>query len=312
MPTQIIKVTQSVPVPASIAPIADTTQPGLLRTVSGLATDFIDGTNNSHAISSLLITPNTRTVTAGDGLAGGGDLSANRTLAVDATVGRTGGTSHYYDYDDFVGPAKFMSVGNGAGAGAVSAASVSAFGSGHVGVYQLAPGTAAGLGSWMYMGPFTVPALNSITWRALVLPANAIASASNYHFVGFCGSASNIITPGSYGYAGFYLVPSSNLNWVAYTSGGTGTATAQSSSVLGVAGGWIDLKVVLTATAASYYVNGNLTNTLTTTLPAGTTQLYAACWINSNNNAANYTLYVDAVEIDIDTGVAGRFSRSVI
>jgi microcystin-dependent protein len=37
------------------APIADTTQNGLLRKVSGLNTDFVDGTNNCHALGPVIV-----------------------------------------------------------------------------------------------------------------------------------------------------------------------------------------------------------------------------------------------------------------
>jgi len=47
--------------------------------------DFIDD------ITTFVNTVNSRTITAGDGLTGGGDLSADRTLAVDSTVIRTSG-----------------------------------------------------------------------------------------------------------------------------------------------------------------------------------------------------------------------------
>lgn len=52
------------------------------------------GTNTSITYSAADVgaPPNARTITAGDGLSGGGDLSANRTVAVDGTVVRTSRT----------------------------------------------------------------------------------------------------------------------------------------------------------------------------------------------------------------------------
>jgi microcystin-dependent protein len=41
--------------PTAQAPIADSTQSGLLRQVSGIATDYIDGTNNSHAMGPVIV-----------------------------------------------------------------------------------------------------------------------------------------------------------------------------------------------------------------------------------------------------------------
>lgn len=49
--------------------------------------------NNPHnvTVSQIGAVPTSRTISAGDGLSGGGDLSANRTLSVDSTVVRTSG-----------------------------------------------------------------------------------------------------------------------------------------------------------------------------------------------------------------------------
>ena len=47
--------------------------------------------SHSQSEANSLFAPQTRTVTAGDGLSGGGNLSGNRTLSVDSTVVRTSG-----------------------------------------------------------------------------------------------------------------------------------------------------------------------------------------------------------------------------
>lgn len=53
---------------------------------SGLDADLLDGVQGSGYVQT------SRTLTAGDGLTGGGDLTANRSFAVDSTVVRTTGT----------------------------------------------------------------------------------------------------------------------------------------------------------------------------------------------------------------------------
>lgn len=52
----IIKVTLEVPLSGPVAPIADTITDGLMRKVSGLATDYVGGDNACHPMSNLLPT----------------------------------------------------------------------------------------------------------------------------------------------------------------------------------------------------------------------------------------------------------------
>jgi hypothetical protein len=254
--------------------------------------------------------PTSRTISAGDGLSGGGDLSANRTMAVDGTVGRTGGTSHYYDYDDFLGPAtlKFCLLGNGGGTGAVSAVYQTDMGAGHPGVIQLAPSTTANNGAYLYCGPVFLNQFTTITWRARV-SNNFSAGIATQLFVGLASSAALQISSTQY-YAGLYLQLSVAANWRAQCRNLT-SFTDQDAGVAGTAV-WVDLKIVASATSVAFYVNGSLTNTIATNIPPSTQLLYPCCFINAASNTADFSMFIDSVEIDIDTGVSGRYLKTVI
>lgn len=72
--------------------------PGAITLFGGSSPRYSDGTNNYtfwHAgnFTPSDYVPTTRTITAGDGLVGGGNLTANRTISVDATVARMNATN---------------------------------------------------------------------------------------------------------------------------------------------------------------------------------------------------------------------------
>jgi microcystin-dependent protein len=274
------------------APIADSTQNGLLRKVSGFNTDFVDGTNNSQPLANIISTD------AGNALVVGAD---NR-----IKVG--GPTSHYYDYDELVGGPKFLTLGNSGAAGAVSAFYATNYGAGHPGLVQLAPGTATS--AWargLCSGPVYLANATSFMWRGLVLPANAAAGAATQHLFGFASSPGPVVANTAY-YIIFYFIRSAGANW--FYQARNLTAVTSADTGIPAFGVWSDLMIVASATQAKLYINGNLIATVTTNLPPSAQPLYMYAAMASSTDTANYFMLMDSCEIDIDTGVAGRFSRS--
>jgi hypothetical protein len=287
-------------------PVADATQNGLLRQVSGNATDYVDATNNSRPLSNII------SIDVGNALAIGAD---NRIKA-------GGPTSHYYDYDDLLNvfgvttggsgasASKLLSMNNSGAAGASNGASTGDWGDGHHGVIALLPGTVAQAWARAYIPSPIYLKASTFTWRMWVCPFNAPAAAASQHLIGFTSAPSTAIAVTNY-YIMFYLIPASAANWHAYVRSAA-AVTDQDTGVNGMTHAWFDLKIVATATQVKFYINGNLTNTITTNIPSTTQLLYPAVWINASTDTANYSFYVDYAEIDIDTGIAGRFSRSPI
>ena len=258
-------------------------------------------------------TPTSRTITAGDGMTGGGDLSANRSLAVDGTVGRTGGTSHYYDYDELLHPTtpKFCVVGNGGGSGAVSASQSTQVIAGRNGIYLLGPGTTANLGAYLYSGPVFLTTGVTVTWRAQVwIGSNVLTSAGTNFVVGLASVVSTQITSSQY-YVVIYCIPNASSNWQAQNRALT-AFTNVDTGVVATVGSWFDLKIVASSTSVAFYVNGVLTNTITTNIPASTIPLYPSVFVNAAATTINYGFYVDSVEIDLDSSVAGKFFKSSV
>jgi hypothetical protein len=205
---------------------------------------------------------------------------------------------------------KLLLIQNSGAAGAISASSSVDQGDGHHGIVQLAPGTVANAWARAYVPvPFFLRA-STFTWRMWVNPANAAAGATSQHIIGFSRDPSSTISATSY-YIVFYLIPSSSANWHARVSSAAAISD-QDSGVVATRNSWFDLKIVANASSVKFYINGNLTNTISSNIPASTQMLYAAAWINASSDTANYSLLVDTCEIDIDTSIAGRFSRSPI
>jgi hypothetical protein len=273
----------------------------LLAQLSGNATDFVDGINNCQPLANI------RSTDAGNALVVGAD---NRIKA-------GGPTSHYYDYDDLLSvwpitggnASKLLLIQNSGAAGAVAALNTVDWGDGHHGVVQLAPGTVASAWARAYIASPIFLRASTFTWRMWVLPFNAPAAAATQHLIGFSNVPNSVLGATNY-YILFYLIPAASSNWHTYVRNAA-AVTDQDTGVNGMSHVWFDLKIVATATQVKFYINGNLTNTITTNIPTGQ-PLYPAAWINANTDTANYTLYLDDAEIDIDTGIVGRFSRSPI
>jgi hypothetical protein len=219
-----------------------------------------------------------------------------------------GPTSHYYDYDELVGGPKFLSLSNSGAAAAISAFAVGNWGSGHQGIVQLSPGTAASAWARAYCGCPVYLGPNAFTWRATLIANSAAAAAATQHLFGFSNSPGPVLSAANY-YVIFYFLRSQLANWQYYVR----NAAAVTAGDTGVAGFnvWADLKIVATSTSVQFYVNGNLIATVTTNIPTGQ-PLYPYVAVSSSTDTANYGLVLDAVEIDIDSGVAGKFSKSCI
>lgn len=257
-----------------------------------------------------------RTITAGDGMTGGGDLSANRTLAVDATVGRTGGTSHYYAYDELLGlvTPTFCQIGTTGTTGAAVTPQLTQVIAGSNGIYLLAPGTVASGGAFMDCGPvfLTASPAVTVTWRSRVwIAGNTLSSSTSQFAVGLTDHVAVPFASGQY-YVTFYCIPNAGSNhWQVQNRSNT-TVTNADTGIVATPGAWFDLKLVATAATVLYYVNGTLTNTVATNIPGTTFPLYPTVWVNNSSNTLNYGFYVDSVELDLDSGIAGKFMKSSI
>jgi hypothetical protein len=281
-------------------PVADATQNGLLRQVSGNATDYVDATNNSRPLSNII------SIDVGNALAVGAD---NRIKA-------GGPTSHYYDYDDLLNvwavtggfASKLLTINNSGAAAASSALVATDWGNGHHGIVALLPGTVASAWARAYIASPIFLRASTFSWRAWVSPFSVAAGAATQHLFGFSNAISTALAATNY-YIVFHLIPAVGPNWHAYVRSAA-AVTDLDTGVNGMTHAWFDLKIVANATQVQFYINGNLTNTITTNIPPSTQILYPAVWINASTDTANYSFYVDYAEIDIDTDIAGRFSKS--
>jgi len=266
---------------------------------------------------------------------GGGDVIAAATATVaglvptppndatkffrgDATFAAlaTGGTSRFYDSDDFLqaiatspSDRKFVHVDNSAGAAAQSA-NINVSTSGHHGLISLRPGTAINQYARIFSTPIYLAAGSSISCRSILYPLDWVAAETIQIYFGFASTPGPLLGTSDYS-AIFYLQPSGSNNWQALVRT-LAAATTQDSGVAGTAGNWVTLRIVATSTSIAFYVNNVLTNTITTNIPPTTQLLYPFISINSSTNTANRTLYVDTAEIDIDSGIANKFLKTSV
>lgn len=118
-------------------------------TVSTDVDNFMQAANNAAARTSLGVPADTTTITAGTGLTGGGDLSANRTLAV--SYGTTSGTAAQGNdsrLSDARTPTTHASTHAAAGSDPITISSAQISGS----LTQNTSGTAAGLSATLAVG----------------------------------------------------------------------------------------------------------------------------------------------------------------
>lgn len=229
----------------------------------------------------------------------------------DSGTSASGGTSHYYDYDDFMGwTAKFSSISNSAGAGAVSAItpSTAVYPYGFV---QLAAGTLASQFSRIYTNAIFL-STRPIIWRALVNPVNAGATSATQHLIGFNSIINGVIVTTAY-YCLFYYAGTLGANWQAHVRSLTAFTTVDTGvNVTANLNTWFDLKIVATSTSVAFYINGTLVTTITTNIPPTSQALSPSVVMANGADTTNRSIYIDAIELDIDTGVTGRFMKALV
>jgi hypothetical protein len=264
-------------------PLADATKNGQLKQLSGNVTDYVGGDNNCHVLG--------------------------------------GPTTHYYDYDDFVGGVVTgtntgatklcMFSTSGASGAAAGPWSGSSFGAGRPGVIQLTPGAAASAYARLYTpGPIFL-GNGTITWRMWVDINNAAAGATTQHLFGLNSAVNGVVLATGY-YILLYFAASASVNWQWQVRSAAALSTGD-TGVVATRNVWFDLKIIATTTLVQFFINGvQVGGNITTNIPPASQALYPSLVMASANDTANYNVFADACEIDIDTGIAGKFSRSPI
>jgi len=236
----------------------------------------------------------------------------------DVTISAGGAASHYYDYDDFIGPltgaapttTKLFALTTNAGAGSVAQSYLGDQGDGRHGIVQLSGGTVAQNWARAFMGGACFLRASTFTFRMIVNPLNAGATAAAQHLIGFSNSPGPIVAATNY-YIIFYFIRSFSANWF-YQVRSLTNVTVQDTGVAATLNTWFDLKIVASAASVKFYINGvQVGSTVTTNIPIGQ-YLYPYAAHNSSTDTVASFLLLDWAEIDIDTGIADRFSRSPI
>lgn len=225
-----------------------------------------------------------------------------------ATTDPTGGTSHYYASEEFVAPPQLGSVSNSGGAGALSGIYQGLLPAAHVGALQLAPGTATAQYARFVCNPVALQTGFSMTLRATIEVVSALTAAQV--FFGLTDQPGPILDT-SHNYIGFLFNPTTNANWNSITRAAA-SVTGPTSLGLAAIGAWVDLKLVITPSSISYYVNGSLIDTKTTTIPASSVVLFPTAFVASNTVTSNPQILVDTFEMDIDSGTASKFLKAQI
>jgi hypothetical protein len=248
--------------------------------------------------------PTARILTAGDGLAGGGDLSADRSFSVDGTVIRStdtrlspwniatsgiipGGYNRRSSYDDFLGNASstlgqlgWFPVVSGTNASVskdITTETVTLKGNGVVllwtgstaaGFAHLSlDGVCAGLGAWEQ------------DWRLLI---SAQPSTSQNYSLKF--GLFDLIT-GTSNEVGIWILLTAGIATMIGECGKAGTFTDSATVACPTASAFHKFQIVINAawTSVSFYADGTLIATIATNLPAVGTILYP--WIKIGKGA---------------------------
>jgi microcystin-dependent protein len=261
-------------------PLASPVTDGLLKKLSGNVTDYVGGDNNCHPLP----------------------LSA--------------GSQHSYEYDDFLIPAApsaasfytktCLASTNSQTGSQLSMDNTTDYGDGHLGVLTMVAGTVASAWARVYMNAVRVRTPHIITWRAVVrIPGGAVSTDTVQYGVKISTATTNFTATDVE--ASVFAVWSANgPQWMVRTRNG-GTSTDLNTTAALVAGAWYDIKIVLSATSANFYINGTLMQTVTTNLPAIGQAMYPCVMMNNSTNTVGRTFAVDLVELDVDTGIPGRF-----
>jgi hypothetical protein len=248
--------------------------------------------------------PVARILTAGDGLAGGGDLTADRSFAVDGTVIRStdtrlspwniatsgiipGGYNRRSSYDDFLGNASstlgqlgWLPVVSGTNASVskdITTETATLKGNGVVLLWtgNTAAGTAAinldgvcaGLGAWEQ------------DWRLLLSAQPSTAQNFNVKLGLF-----DLIT-GTSNDVGFWINLTGSIATMFGECGNSGTFTDSATVACPAASVFHKFKIAINAawTSATFYADGTLIATIATNIPAAGTVLYP--WIKISKSA---------------------------
>jgi hypothetical protein len=221
----------------------------------------------------------------------------------------SGGTSHYYDYEDFIGVPKLGAVQNSGGAGALSFNYLATLPLAHQGALNLCPGTATGQYARYFLNPLFLNTGITIILRSIIEVQSALTAAQI--FFGLCDQPGPIIDS-SHNYIGFLFNPNSvATDWASYTRAAA-SVTGPTDCGVAAVNTWVDLKLIITPTSIGFYCNGVLKDTKTTTIPAAGAALNPCIFVASNTLTSAPSILVDTFEIDVDSGLAGKFLKAAI
>jgi hypothetical protein len=240
-----------------------------------------------------------------------GPATATISTGGNVTIAAQSSGSQYYIAEDFLGSPGSSEwhpqLSGGSNAGTFSLSGTN-FGTGHKGVLILATTAASPSYAWFGGQPvFFLNAGETLTF-ATTLKMD-VAAGNGEAFVGFTDSPNAIIAT-TKNYLGFYFQFTGNTHWIAYTRALTVT-TSFVTAVLGL-NTWVNLRVVCTTTLISHYVNGVLVSTASTGIPANTAAMYPLVYYNNNTTATAYNVWLDTLEILVDSGVSGKFLKNPI
>jgi len=201
---------------------------------------------------------------------------------------QSGGVPYSYDYDDFLGNPKFLLPLASGGSSSI----LTTFESGHPGNWALTSGTGYGLlyGSPLFLDAFT------FKLRSICGPGT-IATAGQFHF-GFNATASMGISSGQQR-VGFYGLQGTT-NWQASCNAGGATPTTVNTGVALSTNTYYDLEIVVSTSAATFFINGTQVASITTQIPINSQVLYPYFLCIASGSSSS--LVIDTCEI-LCTGV---------
>jgi len=270
--------------------------------------DQSEGANNKMTVGNLVANrvPNTRTVSAGSGLTGGGDLSANRTLSVDISgqtelaetaayndyvqVYDTSASSikkisvdnfvapnylHSYFFEDFIWDSVATTNGIVKTTGGTAAAVIQFTGAtpsrvDHPGILRIAPGTTStGLSAINWGITTMVFGGNTAYYWEWNVYIETLASVGDDYILR-CGVGDSLSTTSSTESSNgvyFRYNRSVSTNWVIET-GKASTYTTTTTGTAVAAATWYRLRVEVTSgLTATFYINGSSVGTSSTNIP---------------------------------------------
>jgi microcystin-dependent protein len=300
MPIPIIKISQGTSVIGPQAPsdVGDIIEYGSATPPAGWL--VCNGQAVSRTTYAFLFASIGTTYGAGDGSTTFNVPGANAITPI------SGGTSHYYDCDDFINsPPKFVTL-TATGTGAQNIIYFAATIPDHPGFAWMLPGTS---GTGLAQAPTYPIGLSTLpyTWRAVLNVAGTYASHNIYSHFGFANTGGSLASLTSF--ILFYFNPAVSPNWL-YEVATAGVGTSGNTGIAASNVAWVDLKIVATQTLVQFYFNQTLVATVTTNIPASTIPLYPIVVIANNGDTSGaMNINLDLVEIDLATPMTNRFSK---